>query len=154
VFKITTLKVRAQFQRVRGGGRATAPGFVLEGKPRSAAPVQPKDLAKLDASRQSAAGVSHAICGPRFGFTITKKIGNAVTRNLIRRRLRAALSEIAKVHARADTDYVVVARPPAADQAFALLTRDLITAFKRVHLALKVLPPRATAGAAETAPRP
>ena len=30
--------------------------------------------------------------GPRFGFTITKKLGNAVTRNRIRRRLKAAFA--------------------------------------------------------------
>ena len=114
---ITTLKKRAEFQRVRGGARATAVGFVLEGKAR--VPVgDDKDA---------------AISAARFGFTITKKIGNAVTRNKIRRRLRAALSELAPLHAQPDMDYVVVARLPAASQEFALLVADLTTAFQRVH---------------------
>lgn len=100
---------------MRGGGRATAAGFVLEGKAR--APGAEADL----------------IGGARFGFTITKKIGNAVTRNRIRRRLRAALNGIAPAHAQRDMDYVVVARLAAAKQEFALLVADLVAAFKRVH---------------------
>lgn len=71
--------------------------------------------------------------GPRFGFTITKKIGNAVVRNKIRRRLRAALIEIAPSAAHAETDYVLVARKPAVDQDFRSLVADLRAAFQRVH---------------------
>ena len=33
--------------------------------------------------------------GPRVGFTVTKKVGNAVVRNRIRRRLREALRRVA-----------------------------------------------------------
>ena len=47
---------------------------------------------------------------PRIGFTVTKKTGNAVQRNRIRRRLREAV----RLHAAADMapgkDYVIVAR--------------------------------------------
>ncbi len=125
VAKIATLKVRAQFQRVRGGGRATAVGFILEGKVRA-------QLSLVgDLNRPQV-----VVAGARFGFTITKKIGNAVTRNLIRRRFRAALGEISAQHERADTDYVLVARAPAAVQDFQMLKRDLITALKRVNSAL------------------
>lgn len=120
---ITTLKVRSDFQRVRGGGRASCAAFVLEGKLRGADRV---------IGSQSALSVPRP-CGPRFGFTITKKIGNAVIRNKIRRRLRAALCEIASACARTDTDYVLIARRPAADQEFRSLLADLRVAFQRVH---------------------
>ncbi len=115
---IATLKVRAEFQRVRGGGRATAIAFVLEGKKRATSGLG------------SAATDAH---GPRFGFTITKKVGNAVVRNKMRRRLRGALSEIVATCADVHTDYVVVARPAAADQDYRTLKSDLATAFARVN---------------------
>lgn len=130
-----TLKKRAEFQRVRGGGRATTPAFVLECKQRPQA--NPSDTAAQSVAQHSKPAArtsrSHSLNGPRFGFTITKKIGNAVVRNKIRRRLRAALVEISPLVARPDTDYVLVARRPAADQNFAKLVADLKTAFERVH---------------------
>ena len=47
---------------------------------------------------------------PRFGMTVTKKTGNAVVRNRIRRRLKEAM----RVHAAGDmaqgSDYVIVGR--------------------------------------------
>lgn len=118
--KLATLKKRAEFQRVRGGGRATAPGFILEGKRRA-------DTTAVQAEP------SQATQGPRFGFTITRKIGNAVKRNRIRRRLRAALTRLAGQTADPATDYVVVARGPAADQDFKALVADLKRALERVH---------------------
>jgi ribonuclease P protein component len=115
-FTFQTLKKRSEFLRVRGGGRATASGFVLEGK-----------------RRGSVAEGKYPISGPRFGFTITKKIGNAVMRNRIRRRLRAALVQVAAAHADPQTDYVVVAREPAATQDFSALVADITKAFGKVH---------------------
>jgi ribonuclease P protein component len=79
-------------------------------------------------------GESRAV-GPRFGFTITKKIGNAVTRNRIRRRLKAAFAARAKKFAHASCDYVIVARPPALDRPFALLLEDVTDAFAALHRA-------------------
>ena len=67
--------------------------------------------------------------GPRFGFTVTKKLGNAVTRNRIRRRLKAAVSELATANARAGFDYVVVARSAAFDRSYADIINDLTRAF-------------------------
>lgn len=71
--------------------------------------------------------------GPRFGFTITKKLGNAVTRNRIRRRLKAAISQLAPHKAQAGYDYVVVARSAALDRPFGDIVADLTKAFAIVH---------------------
>ena len=69
----------------------------------------------------------------RFGFTITKKLGNAVTRNRIRRRLKAAFRTVAPDHAKPGFDYVVVARGAAFDRPFAALVADLEKALDALH---------------------
>lgn len=70
---------------------------------------------------------------PRFGFTITKKLGGAVERNRIRRRLKAAIASIAADLAKPGHDYVIVARQPALTQPFDVLKKELEDAFHRVH---------------------
>jgi ribonuclease P protein component len=71
--------------------------------------------------------------GPRIGFTATTKLGNAVTRNRIRRRLREAARKVMTESARPGHDYVVVGRQATVTREFADLQRDLETALKRVH---------------------
>lgn len=66
----------------------------------------------------------------RFGFTVTKKLGNAVKRNRIRRRLKAAVGEVAAQLALPDHDYVVVARAAAFDRPFADMRADILKAFE------------------------
>ena len=68
----------------------------------------------------------------RFGFTVTKKMGNAVTRNRIKRRLREALRLAGERHALAGHDYVMVPRHKAKDCAFDVLLRDMEFAFSRI----------------------
>lgn len=62
---------------------------------------------------------------PRFGLTVTKKVGNAVVRNRIRRRLK----EATRVHAADDmatgSDYVIVGRREVLGVAFDDLKREL-----------------------------
>jgi ribonuclease P protein component len=60
---------------------------------------------------------------PRIGFAIPKKVGGAVTRNLIKRRLRAIATAALKDSA-APLDLVVVARPEAATATFAELDSE------------------------------
>lgn len=109
--RISTLKKRAQFQRVRGGVRWSAAAFLLEGKART----------------------EQGESTPRFGFTVTRKLGGAVVRNRIRRRLKAAIAETALQHANPAFDYVVIARLPGLDQPYADLRNDFATAFRKVH---------------------
>ncbi len=72
----------------------------------------------------------------RIGFTVTRKIGKAVVRNRIRRRLKAAATAIFPVHAAPGYDYVVIARPAAETRDFAVLLDDM----KRALLRLASLP--------------
>ena len=123
--RLVTLKRRAEFLGVRGGARWATPAFVLEGKRRAADISAP---------------------APRFGFTVSKQVGGAVERNRIKRRLKAAARDVLLEHARPNYDYVLIARRPALDVAFAALVSDLAEALKRVH-ARSERPPRArTAG--------
>ncbi|WP_420391294.1 ribonuclease P protein component [Acuticoccus sp.] len=70
--------------------------------------------------------------GPRVGFTVTKKVGNAVVRNRIKRRLRAA-SAIVRDDFAAGTDYVILARPAALTAPFVELTDQLAAALRAAH---------------------
>jgi len=116
---VVTLKKRAEFLRLRGGARFATPSFVLETRPREAAFRAPPAGGQAD--------------GARFGFTVTKKIGGAVVRNRIRRRLKAAVSLLAPKLARPGHDYVLVARLAALDRSFPDLKKDLERALHRVH---------------------
>ena len=108
--RLTTLRRRAEFLRVRAGARWATPAFVLEARRRS--------------------GLAE---GARFGFTVSKQVGGAVERNRIRRRLKAAVRDVLAEEARPDYDYVLIARRPALDIAFAALVADLANALERVH---------------------
>ncbi len=58
----------------------------------------------------------------RFGFTVSKRIGNAVTRNRIRRRLKAAAAD---APAKPGWDIVIIARDRARDADYWTLRRSL-----------------------------
>jgi ribonuclease P protein component len=61
----------------------------------------------------------------RFGFIVSKQVGNAVTRNLVKRRLREIAWHVISEGQRQGLDVVVRALPPAAGADFAGLDRDL-----------------------------
>ena len=66
----------------------------------------------------------------RVGYTVTKKIGNAVRRNRIKRRFRAAARAVVPAHAAPGHDYVLIARPGADLRAWPALLDDLARALK------------------------
>jgi ribonuclease P protein component len=70
---------------------------------------------------------------PRFGFTVTKKVGRAVERNRIRRRLKEALRLLPDLPARKSSDYVIVARRDALSAPFSTLQAELSRAIVAVH---------------------
>jgi ribonuclease P protein component len=87
------------------------PGFVLQ-----AAPV-PADLPSMPI---------------RVGFTVSRKVGNAVVRNRVRRRLREIARQVIPDQARTDLDYVLVGRQAALERDFAIMRQDLVEALKRL----------------------
>lgn len=113
VSTVARLPNRSDFLRVAAGKRRwAAPGLVLQVAPR------PADARTGD----------HDV---RVGFTATRKIGNAVTRNRARRRLRAAVRDVIASSARADLDYVVIARAATAGRPYDKLVGDLATALQK-----------------------
>lgn len=66
-------------------------------------------------------------------MTVTKKLGGAVRRNRIRRRLKEAARQVFPLHAEPGCDYVMIARAGAADRVFAGLLDDV----KRALLSLR-----------------
>lgn len=62
---------------------------------------------------------------PRVGFTVTRKVGNAVVRNRVRRRLREAVRTHAAGDMRPGKDYVIVGREEILDIPFDQLATEL-----------------------------
>jgi ribonuclease P protein component len=80
-----------------------------------------------------------AIAVIRVGFTVSRKVGNAVVRNRVRRRLR----EVARLvidQARPDLDYVLVGRQGALDRDFTVLQQELVEALRRLKALVAATP--------------
>lgn len=107
--RLTMLTRRADFVAANAGRRAPAPGFVL----------LVRDRADGDATR-------------RIGFTVTKKIGNAVVRNRMKRRLRALARDLLPTHGRAGADHVLIGRSGGIERDFASLRTELARAFAKL----------------------
>ena len=69
----------------------------------------------------------------RTGFTVTKKLGGAVARNRIKRRLREAARLTLPGLAEPGHDYVLIGRAAGLDRPFTSLQDDIRTALKRLH---------------------
>ena len=102
------LRQRADFLAVANGARVNTGAFTLQGRRRD-------DLGPI-----------------RFGFTVTKKNGNAPERNRIRRRLREAVRRIDAVAMRPHHDYVLVGRRAALTADFNAMIEDLRSALQRL----------------------
>ncbi|MBN9176870.1 MAG: ribonuclease P protein component [Microbacterium sp.] len=66
----------------------------------------------------------------RFGFIVSKQVGSAVTRNTVRRRLKAVCAE-ALPNVAAGADVVIRALPSAASADFAALRSEVVRCLTR-----------------------
>lgn len=71
--------------------------------------------------------------GLRYGITVTKRIGNAVVRNRMKRRFRALVRELLPAHGLVDTDHVLIGRENGIERDFALLREELLAALGRAR---------------------
>ena len=69
----------------------------------------------------------------RFGIVASKRVGNAVTRNRVKRRLRAILANHL-THIKSGFDIVVICRPSAARLAFRSLEAACLHLIRRLSL--------------------
>jgi ribonuclease P protein component len=102
------LKRRADFLRVASvGKKAAVGGVVLQAMPRTNS---------LPA---------------RLGFTVTKKVGNAVVRNRTRRRLKEAARKVLAERPVVGVDLVFIGRDSTRKRDFATLQSDIRRALER-----------------------
>jgi ribonuclease P protein component len=69
---------------------------------------------------------------PRVGFTVSKKVGNAVERNRVRRRLREVVRRVPD-EMQSGHDYVLIGRRSAMALPFERLTEDFCGALRRLN---------------------
>ena len=69
----------------------------------------------------------------RVGFTVTKKIGGAVVRNRMKRRLRALARELLPVGGMPGADHVLIGRSGGIERDFAVLRQELANALERLR---------------------
>jgi ribonuclease P protein component len=102
--KVISLKKRKDFLRVAASGqKAVAKGLLLQ----------------VCENNNPSADIIN------LGFTTTKKLGNAVKRNRIKRRLRAIARQVMPNRAKASFDYVLIGRTAGFDRDFADMVKDL-----------------------------
>lgn len=94
------LTKRADFIAANAGLRNARPGFVLLTRPNGGK-------------------------GIRYGITVTKKIGNAVVRNRMKRRLRELLRAALPEKGLADHDHVLIGRAGGVERDFAQMAKEL-----------------------------
>lgn len=70
---------------------------------------------------------------PRYGITASKKIGNAVTRNRAKRRLRHLAQQELSPQAKPGVDYVFIARHNTAQVSWPQLVGDFAKAMNRIN---------------------
>ena len=107
---LTRLTQRKDYLAANAGKRAPMPGFVLIVRARDDAdPVM------------------------RVGITVSKKVGNAVVRNRMKRRLRALVREVLPQAGLPGADHVLIGRNAGIERPFDNLRAELVKALAKVQ---------------------
>ena len=107
--KPAVLTRRGDFLAANRGLRVARPGFVLLTRPNDG-------------------------LGKRYGITVTKKIGNAVIRNRMKRRFRELLRDALPGEGLTDHDHVLIGREGGIERDFHRLRSELGEALQRAAL--------------------
>ncbi len=113
---LSVIRKRADFLAANRGLRNARPGFVLLTRPNGG-------------------------LGKRYGITVTKKIGNAVVRNRMKRRFRELLWAALPGAGLPDHDHILIGRDGGVERDFAQLAEELGSALSRAAEG-KGAPPR------------
>ncbi len=129
--RLERLKKRADFLSVAKGRRWNSPSLALQSRLRC-------DEGSCEELRTVMVDGNNSNHLARLGFTVTKRVGNSVQRNRIRRRLKSALQSALplirdQALPRADHDYVLIARESALTAEFMVLVHEISSAFEGVH---------------------
>lgn len=112
---VPTLKTRKEFLAIRSGKRHVTQNFNMQ--------------VKLINASQPAQGL-------RIGYTVTKKVGNAVVRNRIRRRLKHAFAQAVALRVEKikdiNADLILVAKKPVITTSFENLVIELTKGIDRL----------------------
>ena len=109
---LKTIKKRIDFVKVSKKGRKKfTQGFLLQKYKRNFSSKERKNTT-------------------RVGFTVTKKIGNAVVRNKIKRRFRAIIKEVLNNYLKKNYDYVIIANKKSIVMDYKELKSDIIKTVK------------------------
>ncbi|KQM63825.1 ribonuclease P protein component [Sphingomonas sp. Leaf17] len=68
----------------------------------------------------------------RVGYTVTKKVGNSVVRNRMKRRLRELAREFLPIQGLHGADYVLIGRNGGIERDYALLRTEIGKALAKV----------------------
>jgi len=116
------LRTRRQFLAVKAArSKSVMPGFILQARRRPPAEDEP-----------TAASTNGKERDVRIGFTVSRKVGNAVRRNRVKRRLRSAARTVLPQAGKPGYDYVLIGRRDTAERDFADLLGDLKSALDRL----------------------